>query len=72
MNVETGLFEGYVTSSDPKHDPYKVRINAHEKTMRCTCVDYERNLHACKHLIAFSRVCKMVVHGIHLDGTSQP
>ena len=68
LDVVSGEFRGKVTASKPDQAPYDVRIQAKEKTMRCECVDFERNLVACKHLIAFSQVCKAAVHGMNLNG----
>lgn len=66
LDIEAGKFRGLVDGSKPENSPYEVRLDAKERTCRCTCVDFKRRASPCKHLAAFGRVCKTVTNGISL------
>jgi len=64
LDVEEGKFSGFVDASKPENTPYEVRIDAKERTCRCSCEDFHWKAAPCKHLAAFSRICKTVTNGI--------
>lgn len=64
LDTQEGNFRGFVDASKPEDAPYAVRINAKERTCRCSCVDFQRKAAPCKHLAAFTRVCRTVTRGI--------
>lgn len=66
LDIEAGKFRGLVDASKPEKPPYEVRLDAKDRTCRCTCVDFKRRASPCKHLAAFGRVCKTVANGISL------
>ncbi len=64
LDIQEGSFRGFVDASKPDNPPYEVRIDAKERMCRCTCEDFLRHAAPCKHLAAFTRICKTITNGI--------
>ena len=66
LDVAKGMFRGLVDASKPDKTPYEVKIDARNRTCRCTCEDFKRKAAPCKHLAAFARVTQAMTNGISL------